>query len=246
MGNINVHGAGGVASINGATGPIEFSGRNLLYKTYSAGDYEKAPTDKYASGFNWLYGYQNDVQLNRYDAATDSAHYIIAENAFYGSGFTTAAIHDVQFNIGDVYTFSFDIKGTFADGRPYGKMIYRDISGDAWAHKEYPIIGEISSTEFKRFYYTFIIPEDFDVSSQRICCNICKFTQNQSMDFFIKRLKLERGNFATEWTPAPEDIFTRLEALEAKVGITSEPPVVEGPEIMDEPVDEPEREEMDM
>jgi len=32
----------------------------------------------------------------------------------------------------------------------------------------------------------------------------------------IRRIKLERGNVATDWTPAPEDIISRIEKLEAK------------------------------
>lgn len=34
---------------------------------------------------------------------------------------------------------------------------------------------------------------------------------------YIKDVKLERGNVATDWTPAPEDIEARLAALEAAV-----------------------------
>lgn len=53
----------------------------------------------------------------------------------------------------------------------------------------------------------------------------------------IRNLKLEAGSMATDWTPAPEDILSRLAALEAAAGITYEPPVYDGPETMDESAD---------
>lgn len=34
----------------------------------------------------------------------------------------------------------------------------------------------------------------------------------------VKKVKLERGNIATDWTPAPEDILSRLDALENRGG----------------------------
>lgn len=55
-------------------------------------------------------------------------------------------------------------------------------------------------------------------------------------NIYIKNLKIERGNVATDWSLAPEDILSRLAALEAAAGITYEPPVYDGPEIMDEPM----------
>ena len=42
-------------------------------------------------------------------------------------------------------------------------------------------------------------------------------------------LKIEIGNVPTQWTPAPEDILSRLEAIEAKLNITSDPAVADGP-----------------
>ena len=40
---------------------------------------------------------------------------------------------------------------------------------------------------------------------------------NKKLPATIKRIKLERGNVATDWTPAPEDILDRLAALEEKL-----------------------------
>lgn len=37
----------------------------------------------------------------------------------------------------------------------------------------------------------------------------------------VKKVKLERGNIATDWTPAPEDILSRLDALENRGGVNA-------------------------
>ena len=55
-------------------------------------------------------------------------------------------------------------------------------------------------------------------------------------------IKMERGAVGTGWSANPTDIATiisRLTALEAKLGITYEPPEIEGPDF-DEPIDDPE------
>lgn len=73
-------------------------------------------------------------------------------------------------------------------------------------------------------------------ASQLIVYNLL---QSGSQPSTIEWIKLERGIVATGWSPAPEDAESRLAAIEAKLGISYEPPIIEGPDYVEElPMDE--------
>ena len=61
-----------------------------------------------------------------------------------------------------------------------------------------------------------------------------------------RRIRMTRGNVVSDWSLSPAEILTRLAALEAKNGITYEPPSYDGPEIMDNPLNGVQQTESEM
>ena len=49
--------------------------------------------------------------------------------------------------------------------------------------------------------------------------NFIDFSQFSLADFYIKNIKIEQGNKATDWTPAPEDKQDRLQDITENIGI---------------------------
>jgi hypothetical protein len=65
---------------------------------------------------------------------------------------------------------------------------------------------------FTKYYATFNIPEDLrDVYGWKIRIDLDhRDAHEASQELYIKDIKLERGDKATDWTPAPEDIEATL------------------------------------
>lgn len=119
---------------------------------------------------------------------------------FYFNNYSILGIH-----AGDTITFSFDVKGTSDSNTPFMR-IHMNSTGDGnwWSgtamSKPYSFIP---SSEFARISITWTIPEDAGTfSKKRIWFAI---HGNHESDLYVRNLKLEKGNIATDWTPAPED-----------------------------------------
>ena len=62
--------------------------------------------------------------------------------------------------------------------------------------------------KYKRISKTFIVNADMNK------CRLMILTQNnQLINFYIDNIKLEKGNIATDWTPAPEDVEQNVNEL---------------------------------
>ena len=65
------------------------------------------------------------------------------------------------------------------------------------------------ATEWKRINYTFNVPENDNIAALWI-----GLRNNSNKVVYFRYLKLEKGNKATDWTPAPEDVDSSISALE--------------------------------
>ena len=91
------------------------------------------------------------------------------------------------------YTISFDVKPYFQSGVP--PWVIR-----VWAGGNYKDIEIHSTNEYKR--YSVVI----DVTNAGLSTFVIQpFNGDQRL--YFKKIKLEKGNKATDWTPAPEDII---------------------------------------
>lgn len=184
---------------------LKIGGNNLLLNTESVSQYDQDIC-------NWTFGDQNTVTTNELDLDTDSRHYVTTGGGSMNNG-VGSAITGIQFIQEEEYTFSCDIKGTYGtDVTKFGgKIFYTNVDGEQWVSTgETDWKEDISSSEFRRLSFTFTIPNDFDEEENRVIINI----YGQTMDIYVKRFKLEKGNKPTDWSPSPEDTLdVAIEAL---------------------------------
>lgn len=107
-----------------------------------------------------------------------------------------------QLQIGDDYTLSFDAKGS---------GVFRTVKNESGNGE--PLSGVSLTDDWKRY----------SVSGKINALNKAFIIYFEGRhDVCIKCVKIEKGNKATDWTPAPEDMFNKYASLNVKVsGINS-------------------------
>lgn len=99
-----------------------------------------------------------------------------------------------------IYTFSLFVKTDSTDWWVYGTGIGDDVTEGSPLRAHFTV----QSPEFKWFSYTFALTEAADIRP-----SVIYSTNGTYMSFC--GYKLERGDTATPWTPAPQDIPTLSE-----------------------------------
>lgn len=133
-----------------------------------------------------------------------------------------------DYTVGEQVTWSYDIMYTawnfpsgtypreFWMGQRYTNALSGETATGAWksvsAH-ELPVVGQ-NGCELNKWFHvkkTLIIPEQASSNIGTIA-SIQFYNSNAnvaaSFTARLKNVKLERGNVATDWTPAPEDLAT--------------------------------------
>ena len=92
-------------------------------------------------------------------------------------------------------------------------VYYRTATGDNLGHSYGDSIE--TSTDYKRF----VIPIDSDkIPSDMTPYVTLTIRKNDNVNtVYIRKVKLERGNRATDWTPAPEDVQGQIDGLGTRV-----------------------------
>ena len=143
-----------------------------------------------------------------------SKRYERLESYFSEGGFHFYPTTQIESSVD--YTLSMSVRGS-------ANLVLYEINhdpdtGDAknvsydWITKD-----ELSTTDYKRFSYTFSVWDDRVLDHIFICT---KYGESHTLvgDWFEiepSSLKLERGNRATDWTPAPEDTANAIEAAQS-------------------------------
>lgn len=174
---------------------MSVGGRNL-FKCSSMINEQLVCNDIYPMNSVTSFSYESEG----YHIVTPSTGNLNNGVGFYFNNYSILGIH-----AGDTITFSFDVKGTSDSNTPFMR-IHMNSTGDGnwWSgtamSKPYSFIP---SSEFARISITWTIPEDAGTfSKKRIWFAI---HGNHESDLYVRNLKLEKGNIATDWTPAPED-----------------------------------------
>lgn len=121
-----------------------------------------------------------------------------------------------QIVAGDTYTISFD--GAMNEDIHTG--FYINIYPEPW-----PTLLELGDIQFKngRYYGTFVMPEVSTTTESTPYYQIGVYMQpfdHNTLGGSVWNIKLEKGNVATDWTPAPEDVDKSIEDA-ATVGHTA-------------------------
>lgn len=133
--------------------------------------------------------------------------------------------------IGDDYTVSFDVEWTkFTEGTGGTFALYFQGSvDDAWSVNNFLVNSSISdcvltnkvtsSDGSTHISYTVKVPDSGNISAEKYEFGArCNYS-NGSGKLRIKNIKVEKGNVATDWSPAPEDVDQKIEDTEASLQV---------------------------
>lgn len=139
----------------------------------------------------------------------DKSGVMVVDNVARMSGQAFPMCSFIPVEIGKKYTVSFDIKGDVErETEPaYGLALlgFFDSSGNRII---YIWIPGTFTKEWKRINYTFTVPND----SKIVSFGFGLRNSDSVNSVYFRHLKLEKGNKATDWTPAPEDTDIKIES----------------------------------
>lgn len=126
-----------------------------------------------------------------------------------GTGVDAYAARSISRPPNGIYTLSMDIKASEPCGLCGG--VYLQCDGGSYCGCPDLVAGTEITTKWKRFKKTFQIADNWNSNAVRI---ILRPAGNTQIVVSYDNIKLEKGNKATDWTPAPEDIDSSISALE--------------------------------
>lgn len=155
----------------------------------------------------------NSVGTMKYE---DSGYHLVTPNAGNSNNGILFKFNDIStlgLKKGDTITFSIDVKGTSDEHNPFLKIWLPKDDPNAWWVGDQSDNSEfVPTNEFKRASVTFTIPNTYELSYIFFGVH-----GNIQSDLYIRNAKLEKGTIATDWTPAPEDLKTRLSNAETAI-----------------------------
>lgn len=131
-------------------------------------------------------------------------------------------------SVGDVFMLSFDIdvkKFTGSGDGPFALYVQGDVDG-SWNYGN-PFTNYNFATKALAGDYTEHISYTCEIANtyqaKAVCFQLlyrCDYSDGTGK-FRIRNLKVEKGNKATDWTPAPEDYYTKTET-DASIQVLSD------------------------
>lgn len=197
---------------------LQVGARNLMFGS---------KLDKKSDNANWIFYSLNSVSHQGY-STTESAYLVQTPDSGHhdnnGIGFmlnkwdsTNSKFTRKIVEPGEIYTFSIDIKGKIDNtsnnagklGYMYNtevdKVIYQNII------RKTDIRTTLLEDKYTRYSVTFTVPTtaiyDFNV----------QMFLGYNANIYIRNTKLEKGNKATDWSPAPEDIESDVDGVKTNL-----------------------------
>lgn len=188
---------------------LEIGGRNLLRwttkPTYTGSTWKTDPKDTTA----WS-RWSINITVEETDAGIKGTF----ANNTQSTGFCVPLAYEDAAVGGEDYVLSFDYRTNLATiGTPY---LLRAAGGNISYTKSIPITP--SETEWQHFSYVLNFPSTAGQVTQAL---LFPYTNGSGGGKWIEikdaSAKLEKGNKATDWTPAPEDVETRVSSAESSI-----------------------------
>lgn len=199
-------GAATAADITAAITDIEIGGRNLLYHSR----FDK----KYPTG--WAYSEEvtytfDDEVTTLTKAETASRHF--TTQASVSNGVVVANPNLLPEN-GCTYTISCEVMKAEGYDVGNGTKITTRYNFTDGTVKDFDVdVSGASETAWTKYSRTYTYASDKTVSYTQFIIALGA----KACGIRIKNVKFEKGNKATDWTPAPEDDERRIASLEARV-----------------------------
>lgn len=178
-----------------AINSIDIGGRNLLAKTSVASSFSSSYNST-STGFS----------------AVDLYGTIGCDNQKKNG----KTLGDLGLSVGDTYTVSFDyvVSQYNSNSLVLGTYIVEARLNGSYV---YGIVGKSVLKASGHVTCTFAITKEAQLGVNNLCVRI----DNTTGTFTMSNAKLEKGNKATDWTPAPEDYYTKTET-DASIKVLSD------------------------
>lgn len=128
-----------------------------------------------------------------------------------------------DFDPGDTFTFSFYAKGTTPEIRIYfyGEAGYVEVAStvNSQGEKNTNKDGRCTffpASDWRRYWVTWTLKKTGDTTVNKYIL-MRAYGATAGQELYVCGCQMEEGNFPTAWSPAPEDIETRVAALEASL-----------------------------
>lgn len=210
---------------------LAIGGRNLIINT-AVPDVSSA--DKYPKIFKQL---SNTAVTAGTKSTTE--HGIKTTNTgavrtYIAFGYTTVAAQKSLCGLipGETYTLSADVEWKLLSGTQNNTTYYMQAclyddkaTQGTFAREQYidlaPIPPDKKGTEMSaRCEFTFTVPDNATIAYVSFQCNQSTASHYAAGDYIaLANIKLEKGNRATDWTPAPEDTEEQIARLDASIQV---------------------------
>lgn len=186
------------STING----VDVGGKNLFINS-------KLTNPGNNNFMNYEIGHINNCHI--YGQTEDGLHFSTIKTGVIDSNGPSFIINRLTSGLktGDVVTFSADIKGTIGTGYPL-MQYWSTTPSDAnfWGRRVFgDSLSNIKNDSYTRLSVTVTLN---DLHPNNIRDYFCVGGAYNS-DIYVKNIKLEKGNIATDWTPAPEDVDSAVD-----------------------------------
>ena len=199
-------GAATAADITAAVNAVEIGGRNLLY--YSRFDKKYPAGWAYSAVVSYTFD-GNAATLTKAETTTRQ----FTTQASVSNGVVAANPNLLPEN-GCTYTISCEVMKAEGYDVGNGTKITTRYNFTDGTVKDFDVdVLRASETAWTKYSRTFVYSSDKELSYVQFIIALSA----QACGIRIKNVKFEKGNKATDWTPAPEDDERRIASLEARV-----------------------------
>lgn len=199
---------------------MEVGGRNLLLKTK-----EYIPASNTNLSGSMASNGQFEIAKDKFQDFTVRFLNSVPQPV-NGSGKAVSEHRIKNFNYKEIYTFSFWAKGTlnalccFFYGAKTGYVKARVLatstgySNATFGNGRAPL--KIATNSWKKYWVTWELGSSGDLSIDKLALIRTDTGTNQG-SLMVCGVKLEKGNKATDWTPAPEDVDQKISDTDARI-----------------------------
>jgi phage minor structural protein len=191
---------------------LKIGGRNL----HRLGDFKEVDTSKYP--FNWI-GNRSIIDISNEKPPFDKALYL---NGASGFTYTLFSGEEAKQFLNKTFTVSFWAKYSNVqlganswNHLRFGEIYYQYKKSDGTLSYAYPRILTATGTDEEWKYYSGQITLDGYGNAVEILQINVKFLLEgvSNGEGWVTGIKIEEGNKATDWTPAPEDVQGQIDGL---------------------------------
>ncbi|WP_159990798.1 host specificity factor TipJ family phage tail protein [Pelistega ratti] len=195
-------------NLNSKINNLNIGGRNFLRATH-----QLTNTDFWKFG---KHGDQVQGEMERTDTVLTLKSITPDKWAFYYQRSTDNTLLEELLVEGQEITLSFEVKASSISGsfiRAFVRQFYTENGVNRSSNPIYRYFKHTKANKWEKLSLTGVVPAL--KAGHRLWNIIIEIRSNTPEQFEFKNIKLEKGNRATDWTPAPEDVDSNVTKVAA-------------------------------